>query len=66
MLSLEMVRTMLLSSTTGQFYSLSKGCPPACSESNPWLVTKEFTMPLDVLNSNSILHASKNGRSAMY
>ena len=51
MLSLEMVRTTLLSSTTGQFYSLSKGCPPAGSESNPW--TKEFTMPLNVLNTPS-------------
>ena len=52
MLSLEVVKTTLLSSTRGQSYSFSKGCPPAnSSELNPW--TKQCTTPLDVLNTPS-------------
>ena len=51
MLSLEVVKTTLLS-TRGQSYSFSMSCSPAdSSESNPW--TKQCIMPLDVLNTPS-------------
>ena len=65
MLSLEVVKTTLLSSTRGQLYSFSKGCPSAdSSELNPW--TKQCTIPLDVLNTHVKFHiVSINARSVI-
>ena len=65
MLSLEVVKTTLLSSTRGQSYSFSKGCPPAdSSELNPW--TKQCTIPLDILNTHVKFHiVSINARSVI-